>query len=105
MEIRAVELDSSVGKLRYAMRRQLAYQQEKRERIAREEEYWQQEAERARYDPFYQIGSYDSMMVCEATPIIKPEFKPGCFIKAIRAHRKYREEKIKALETILVDQK
>jgi hypothetical protein len=45
----------------------------------------------------HQIGSYDSMTACEPAPIQEPEFRPGSFAKAIRAYRKYREEKLKAL--------
>ena len=104
MEAKKIEFTQPVGSFREAVRRQLAYQREKREHIAREEEYWQQEAERAKADPFYQIGSYDSITACEPEPIRKPEFKPGSFVKAIRAYRKYREEKLKALETNLVGQ-
>jgi hypothetical protein len=102
MEAKKLQFTKPVGSFRDAIRRQIAYQREKRERIACEEEYWQQEAERAKADPFYQIGSYDSMTACEPDPIRKPEFKPGSFAKAIRAYRKYREEKLKALETNLV---
>ena len=91
MEAKKIEFTQPVGSFREAVRRQLAYQREKRERIAREEEYWQQEAERAKANPFYQIGSYDSMTVCEPEPIREPDFKPGSFVKAIRAYRKYRE--------------
>jgi uncharacterized protein YjiS (DUF1127 family) len=99
MESKKTEFTQPVGSFREAVRRQLAYQREKRERIALEEEYWQQEAERAKADPFYQIGSYESMTVSEPAPIREPDFKPGSFAKAIRAYRKYREEKRKALET------
>ena len=98
METKKIVFTQSAGSFKEAVRRQLAYQREKRERIAREEEYWQQEADRAKADPFYQIGSYDSMTACELAPIREPEFKPGSFAKAIRAYRKYCEEKQKAVE-------
>jgi hypothetical protein len=104
MEAKKMEFTQPVGSFRESVRRQLAYQREKREHIAREEEYWQQEAERAKADPFYQIGSYDSMTACEPAPIREPEFKPGSFAKAIRAYRKYRMEKLKAVETNLANQ-
>ena len=104
MATKKIEFSQPVGSFKEAVHRQLAYQREKRERIASEEEYWQQEAERAKADPFYQIGSYDSMTACEPAPIQEPEFRPGSFAKAIRAYRKYREEKLKAVETNLANQ-
>lgn len=48
MEAKKTDFTQPVGSFMEAVRRQLAYQREKRERIAGEEEYWQQEAERAK---------------------------------------------------------
>ena len=91
--------DNQSGSLMVAMRHQLAYQREKQVQLERDEEYWTKEAERAKADPFYQIGSYDKMSVGESVPISEPDVKPGSLIKAFRAYRKYREEKLAALET------
>lgn len=60
--------------------------------MRREYEEMQIELERAKADPFYQIGSGDSPEACEPAPIPAPQFKPGSFVAAIRKHRAYQKE-------------
>lgn len=62
------------------------------EQMRREYEEMQIELERAKADPFYQIGSGDSPEACEPAPIPAPQFKPGSFVAAIRKHRAYQKE-------------
>lgn len=71
-----------------AKERKLAWE----EQTKRNFEEMQIELEKAKADPFYQIGSDDSPTVCEPAPIPAPEFKPGSFVAAIRKHRAYQKE-------------
>lgn len=59
---------------------------------ALEDAYWDQEAKRAKDNPFYQIGSGDSLVACEPDPVPRPVFKDGSFADAIRNHRAYQRE-------------
>lgn len=62
------------------------------EQMKRDYEEMQIELEKAKADPFYQIGSGDTPAACEPAPIPVPEFKPGNFVAAIRKHRTFQKE-------------
>lgn len=62
------------------------------EQTRREWEEMQLEVERAKADPFYEIGSGDSLVANEPAPIAAPQFKSGSLVAAIRKQRAYQQE-------------
>ena len=82
------EHEQFVQMFRAAKARKEAWEEQTR----REWEEMQIEVERAKADPFYEIGSGDSLMACEPAPMPAPQFKPGSLMAAIRKQRAYQQE-------------